>query len=44
VKRSDFNPDNNLPAEGDIRRRLAFLAKELPILAEAATRIASMRR
>lgn len=44
VKRSDFNPDNTLPAEGDIRRRLAFLAKELPILAEAATRIASMRR
>ena len=44
VKRADFNPDNTLPAEGDIRRRLAFLAKELPVLAEAAAKIAAMER
>jgi hypothetical protein len=44
VTRADFTPDNTLPAEGDIRRRLAFLVKELPILAEAAAKIASMER
>jgi len=44
VTRADFNSDNILPADGDIRRRLAFLAKELPILAEAAARIASLER
>lgn len=44
VTRADFNSDNILPADGDIRRRLAFLAKELPILAEAAARIAAMER
>ncbi|MBL9160455.1 MAG: NAD(P)H-dependent oxidoreductase [Verrucomicrobiales bacterium] len=44
VSRADFNPDNSLPVDGDIHRRLAFLAKELPILAEAAARIAAMER
>jgi NAD(P)H-dependent FMN reductase len=44
VTRADFNPDNTLPSDGDIRRRLAFLAKELPVLAEAAAKIAAMER
>lgn len=44
VTRADFNADNTLLADGDIRRRLTFLAKELPILAEAAARIAAMER
>lgn len=44
VARSDFNADNMLPADGEIRRRLAFLAKELPVLAEAAAKIAAMER
>lgn len=42
--RADFNADNTLPEEGEIRRRLAFLAKELPVLAEAAAKIAAMER
>lgn len=44
VTRADFNADNTLPPDGGIRRRLAFLARELPILAEAAARIAAMDR
>lgn len=40
--RADFNADNTLPGDGEVRRRLAFLARELEILAEAATRIASL--
>ncbi len=44
VTRADFNADNTLPEGGDIRRRLAFLAKEMEILADAATRIAAMER
>lgn len=42
VMRSDFAEDNTLPAVSPIRERLRFLAAELPILAEAATRIAAM--
>ncbi len=42
VTRADFAADNTLPADGDIRRRLAFLAKELPVLADAARRIATL--
>jgi len=44
VTRADFSSDNTLPEDGGIRRRLAFLAKELPILAEAAARIATLER
>lgn len=40
--RADFAADHTLPADGEIRRRLAFLARELPILAEAAARIAAL--
>lgn len=40
--RADFNADHTLPEDGDVRRRLAFLAKEMEILAEAAARIASI--
>ena len=39
VTRADFDADNTLPVEGEIRRRLAILAKELPILAGAAAKI-----
>ncbi len=40
--RGDFADGNALPADGEIHRRLRLLAKELPILAEAATRIAGL--
>ena len=44
VTRADFNVDNTLPEDGDIRKRLAFLAKEMQVLAEAAAKIAAMER
>ncbi len=44
VTRADFNADHSLPEGGEIRRRLDFLARELPILADAAARIAAMAR
>lgn len=40
--RSDFEADNSIPADGEVRRRLAFLVRELAILAEAAARIRAL--
>lgn len=40
--RGDFAPDNTLPADGEVFARLRFLARELPVLAEAASRIAAL--
>ncbi len=39
VTRADFAEDNTLPEVSDIRERLGFLCREIPILAEAAKRI-----
>lgn len=44
VTRADFDGGIELPAEGDIMKRLRFLATELPVLAEAAARIATFDR
>jgi len=42
VTREDFQADNQLAPESPIRQRLDFLAQELPILAEAAQKIAKL--
>ena len=44
VTRADFEGGTELPAEGDIMKRLRFLATELPVLAEAAAKIATFDR
>lgn len=44
VQGKDFASDGTLPTDGDIYRRLAFLAKEMPVLAAAAAEIAAMDR
>ncbi|MEX2578644.1 MAG: NAD(P)H-dependent oxidoreductase [Verrucomicrobiales bacterium] len=40
--RSDFREDNTLAEDSPVRTRLAHLAQELPILAEAARRIRTL--
>ena len=40
--RSDFQEDNTLPDESPVRERLQFMARELPILVEAATQITAL--
>lgn len=40
--RADFNADNTIPDDGEIRRRLLFLVKELEILGDAAARIRAL--
>lgn len=42
VSRTDFAEDNTLPDASPIRERLGYLAKEMPILAEAAQKISSL--
>lgn len=44
VTRADFEGGNALPEGSGILKRLRFLAKELPVLAEAAAKIASFPR
>jgi NAD(P)H-dependent FMN reductase len=44
VTRADFEGGTDLPVEGDIMKRLRFLATELPVLAEAAAKIATFDR
>lgn len=44
VTRADFEGDHELPLEGDIYKRLRFLTNELPVLAEAAAKIATFER
>jgi len=44
VSRPDFAEDNTLPADSPVRDRLGFLAKELPILAEAAAKISTIEK
>ncbi len=43
VSRSDFSEDNTLPADSPVRDRLGFLAREIPILAEAAQKIVGLQ-
>jgi NAD(P)H-dependent FMN reductase len=42
--RGDFTPENTLPEDGEVLARLGFLSRELPILAEAAARIAELAK
>jgi len=44
VTRSDFDGGNELSVDGDIYKRLRFLATEMPVLAEAAAKIATFDR
>ena len=44
VTRSDFTEGNELPLDGDIYKRLRFLATEMPVLARAASKIATFDR
>ncbi len=44
VSGSDFSADGTLPSDGDIQRRLTFLAREIPVLASAARQIAAIPR
>jgi len=44
VTRADFAADQTLSSDGDINARLRFLVAEMPILAEAAAKIAAMPR
>lgn len=44
VTRADFENGHELPREGEIHKRLRFLANEMPVLAEAAAKIATFER